>query len=178
MTAFQCAFPHCFTTNVTATAIAASFIPSSPLHFFTVSAIPPCLCDTFPKFGDLFSHRGPYEVTIPLGWASEGDRAPQFRQRILLFLRCHLTVPHGSGQPRVMVVKCDTCKISSAHAHLACMKSTVGDIGNRHSMQVTHSYKERIFRLFPPQLKANLWMIWHHKLNCRWVQNIVNFKEW
>ena len=57
MAAFQCAFPHCFTTNVTATAIAASFIPSSPLHFFTVSAIPPCLCDTFPKFGDLFSHR-------------------------------------------------------------------------------------------------------------------------
>ena len=30
----------------------------------------------------------PYEVTIPLGWASEGDRAPQFRQRILLFFRC------------------------------------------------------------------------------------------
>ena len=58
MTAFQCAFPHCFTTNVTATAIAASFIPSSPLHFLTVSAIPPCLGDTFPKFGDLFSHRG------------------------------------------------------------------------------------------------------------------------
>ena len=44
----------------------------------------------------------PYEVTIPLGWASEGDRAPQFRQRILLFLRCHLTAPHGSGQSRVM----------------------------------------------------------------------------
>ena len=47
----------------------------------------------------------PYEVTIPLGWASEGDRAPQFRQRILLFLRCHLTVPHGSGQSRVMEVE-------------------------------------------------------------------------
>ena len=44
----------------------------------------------------------PYEVTIPLGWASEGDRAPQFKQRILLFLRCHLTVQHGSGQSRVM----------------------------------------------------------------------------
>ena len=38
------------------------------------------------------------------------------------------------------------------------------DIGNRHSLQVTHSYKERIFHLFPPQLKTNLWMIWHHKL--------------
>ena len=47
------------------------------------------------------SHR-PYEVTIPLGWANEWDRAPQFRQRILLFSRCHLTVPHGSGQSRVM----------------------------------------------------------------------------
>ena len=64
----------------------------------------------------------------------------------------------------MIVVKCDTCKISGAYAHLDCIKSTVGDIGNRHSMQVTHSYKERIFPLFPPQLKANLWMIWHHKL--------------
>ena len=41
-------------------------------------------------------------MTIPLGWASEGDRALQFRQRILLFSRCHLTVQHGSGQSRVM----------------------------------------------------------------------------
>ena len=64
MTAFQCAFSHCFTTNVTATAISASFIPSSPLHFFTVSAIPPCLCDTFPKFGDLFSHRDVAEQRV------------------------------------------------------------------------------------------------------------------
>ena len=46
----------------------------------------------------------PYEVTMPLGWASEGDWAPQFKQRIQLFLRCHLTVPHGSGQSPVMVV--------------------------------------------------------------------------
>ena len=61
----------------------------------------------------------------------------------------------------MIVVKCDTCKISEsgAYTHLDCIKSTAGDIGNRHSMQVTHSYKERIFRLFPPQLKANLWMI-------------------
>ena len=64
----------------------------------------------------------------------------------------------------MIVVKCDTCKISGAYAHLDYIKRTVGDIANRHSMQVTHSYKERIFRLFPPQLKANLWMIWHHKL--------------
>ena len=60
----------------------------------------------------------------------------------------------------MIVVKCDdTCKISGAYAHLNGIKSNVGGIGNRHSMQVTHSYKERIFRLFPPQLKANLWMI-------------------
>ena len=55
--AFQCAFSHCFATKVTVTTIAARFILSSPLHFLTVSAIPPCLCDTFPKFGDLISHR-------------------------------------------------------------------------------------------------------------------------
>ena len=29
-------------------------------------------------------------------------------------------------------------------------------------MQVTHSYKEHIFHLFPPHLKTNSWMIWHH----------------
>ena len=62
------------------------------------------------------------------------------------------------------VVKCDTCKISGAYAHLDCIISIVGDIGNRHSMQVTNSYKERIIRLFPPLLKTNFWMIWHHKL--------------
>ena len=65
----------------------------------------------------------------------------------------------------MIVVKFDMCKISGAYAHLDCTTSTVGDIGNRHSsMQVTHSYKEGIFHLFPPQLKANLWMIWQHKL--------------
>ena len=64
----------------------------------------------------------------------------------------------------MIVVKRDTCMISYAYAHLDCITNTVGDIGNRHSMQVTHSYKERIFLLFPPQLNTNLWMIWHHKL--------------
>ena len=64
----------------------------------------------------------------------------------------------------MIVVKCDTCKISGAYAHLDCKTSTVGDIGNRHSMQVTHSYKERIFHVFSPQLKTNLRMIWNHKL--------------
>ena len=64
----------------------------------------------------------------------------------------------------MIVVKCDACKISGAYAHLGCITSIVGDIGNRHSMQVTHSYKERKFHLFPPQLKTNLWMIWHHQL--------------
>ena len=55
------------------------------------------------------------------------------------------------------VVKCDICKISGAYAHLDCIASTVSDIGNRHSMQVTHSYKERTFHVFPPQLKINSW---------------------
>ena len=62
------------------------------------------------------------------------------------------------------IVKWYTCKISGAYAHLNCIISTVGDIGNRHSMQVTNSYKERLFRVFPPQLKTNFWMIWHHKV--------------
>ena len=34
----------------------------------------------------------------------------------------------------MIVVKCDTCKIVGAYAHLDCITSTVGDIGNRHSM--------------------------------------------
>ena len=50
----------------------------------------------------------------------------------------------------MIVVECDTYKVSGACAHLDFITSTVGDIGNRHSMQVTHSYKERIFHLFPP----------------------------
>ena len=50
----------------------------------------------------------------------------------------------------MIVVKCDTCKISGAYAHLDCLTRTVGDIGNKHSMLVTRSYKERIFILFPP----------------------------
>ena len=76
------------------------------------------------------------------------------------------------------VVKCYTCKISGAYAHLDCIISTVGDIGNRHSMQVTNSYKERIFRLFPPQLKTISGWSDTTKFYCRWVKNIVNFKEW
>ena len=43
---------------------------------------------------------------------------------------------------RMIVVKCDTCKISGAYAHLDCIKSTVDDIGNMHSMQVSHSYTQ------------------------------------
>ena len=34
----------------------------------------------------------------------------------------------------MIVVKCDTCKIAGAYAHLDYITSTVGDIGNRHSM--------------------------------------------
>ena len=40
----------------------------------------------------------------------------------------------------MIVVKCDACKIPGAYAHLDCITSTVGGIGNRHSMQVTHSF--------------------------------------
>ena len=55
----------------------------------------------------------------------------------------------------MIVVRCDTCTISGAYAHLDCITSTMWDIGNRHSMQVTHSYKERMYHLFFPQLKTN-----------------------
>ena len=67
----------------------------------------------------------------------------------------------------MIVVKHDTCKISGAYAHLDSRlynKYCGWYIGNRHSMQVTHTCKERIFLLFPPQLKTNSWMIYHHKL--------------
>ena len=65
----------------------------------------------------------------------------------------------------MIVVKCDTCKIFGALAHLDCVTTSIaGNGGNRHSMQVTHSQKERMFRLFHPQLKINLWIIRGHKL--------------
>ena len=79
----------------------------------------------------------------------------------------------------MIVVKCDTCKISGSYAYLDCITSTVGDIGNRHSMQVTHSYKECIFHLFAPQVETYLWMIWHHKLKLplsakySWFQGMI-----
>ena len=126
----------------------------------------------------------PYEVTIPLGWASEGGRAPQFRQRILLFLRCHLTVPHGSGQSRIMclfigcmiVVKCDTCKICGAYAHLGSITSTVVilviDIACRSLILIKNVY----FVYFLPNSKLIYGWSDTTNLNCRWVQNIINFK--
>ena len=55
----------------------------------------------------------------PTGWASEGDRAPQFRQMILLFLRCHLTVAHGSGQSRVMK-QAKQCQVIVAIVYYSC----------------------------------------------------------
>ena len=74
------AFSHCFATKVTATTIVDSFIPSSPLNFLTVSAIPSCLCDTLLKFGNLVGDYGyPHSVgdleafaseQIPLNWSS------------------------------------------------------------------------------------------------------------
>ena len=78
-----------------------------------------------------------------------------------LIFDAHITDPLQTNMHKgcMLVVKCDTC----AFTHLDCITSTVGDIGNRYSMQVTYSYRESIFHLFSPQLKTNLWMIWHHK---------------
>ena len=72
----------------------------------------------------------PYEVTIPLGWASEGDRAPQFRQRILLFLTCHLTVSHGSGQSRVMKLRVP--RLPGMPATFSHQKPLVSQHASRH----------------------------------------------
>ena len=60
----------------------------------------------------------------------------------------------------MIVVKCDTCKICGAYAHLDCKATGIVDnVRNRQSMQVTHSQKERMFQLFHPQLNINLWII-------------------
>ena len=70
----------------------------------------------------------------------------------------------------------DCCQVWYAYTHLDCIRSTVCDIGNRHSMQVTHSYKGRIFLLFPPNSKVIYGWSDSTNLNCRWVQNIFNFQ--
>ena len=78
----------------------------------------------------------------------------------------------------MIVVTCDTCKIAAAYAHLDYITSTVGDIGNRHSMLALILIKNIYFIYFLPISK--LFRGWSDivNLNCCWVQNIVNFKEW
>ena len=65
-----------------------------------------------------------------------------------VFALCHSYNPHN------------TWKIFGAYAQLDCITtSIVGNVGNKHSMQVIHSQKGH------PQVKTNIWIIWHHKLN-------------
>ena len=88
----------------------------------------------------------------------------QFRQ-VIFDTRTHDPLQMNMHIGCMIVVRCDTCKIFGAYAQLDCKTtSIVGNVGSRHSMQVTHSKKRRIFKLFHPQLKTNLWIIWHHKL--------------
>ena len=54
----------------------------------------------------------------------------------------------------MIVVKCDSCKIFGAYAQVDCITTIVDNVGDRHSMQVTHSKK----------LKIRLWITWRHKL--------------
>ena len=68
-------------------------------------------------------------------------------------------------------------KISGAYAHLDCITSTVVDVGNRHSMQFTHSYNVYLIYFLPNSKLIYGWSDTTN-LNFRWVQNIANFKEW
>ena len=69
-------------------------------------------------------------------------------------------------------------RISGAYAHLDCITSTVGDIGNRHSCRSLILIKNVYFIYFLPNPKLIYGWSDTTNLNCRWVQNIVNFNEW
>ena len=77
----------------------------------------------------------------------------------------------------IIVVKCDTCKIFGAYAQLNCLAtSIVGNVSNRHRMQVTLSKKERMFLLFHPQLKIDSWKTWRHKLKLLLSVKYIQFQ--
>ena len=78
----------------------------------------------------------------------------------------------------VIVVKCDTCTISGAYAHLDSITSTVVilviGIACRSLIQIKNVY----FIYFLPNSKLIYGRSDTTNLNCRWVKNIVNFKKW
>ena len=78
----------------------------------------------------------------------------------------------------MIVVKCDMCKISGAYAHLDSMTSTVVILVIGIACRSLILIKNVYFIYFLPNSKLIYGWSDTPNLNCRWVQNIVNFKEW
>ena len=78
----------------------------------------------------------------------------------------------------MIVVKCDTCKICSAYAHLDSITSTVVILVIGIACRSLTLIKNVYFIYFLPNSKLIYGWSDTTNLNCRWVQNIVNFKEW
>ena len=78
----------------------------------------------------------------------------------------------------MIVVKCDTCKISGAYAHLNSITSTVVILVIGIACRSPILIKNVYFIYFFPNSKLIYGWSDTTNLNCRWVQNIVNFKEW
>ena len=78
----------------------------------------------------------------------------------------------------MIVAKCDTCKISGAYAHLDSITSAVVilviGIACRSLIRIKNVY----LIYFLPNSKLIYGWSDTTNLNCPWVQNIVNFKEW
>ena len=103
-----------------------------------------------------------------------------FRAGNFLHTHTHTAVPlHQNMLIGCMIaVKCDTYKISGAYAHLDCKKALwvillIG-IACRSFILIKNVY----FVYFLPNSKLIYGWSDTTNLHCRWVQNIVNFKEW
>ena len=78
----------------------------------------------------------------------------------------------------MIVVKCDTCKISGAYAHLDSITSTVVILVIGIACRSLILIKNVYFIYFLPNSKLIYGWSDTTNFNCHWVQNIVNFKEW
>ena len=76
----------------------------------------------------------------------------QFR-RVIFFLYTADPMQTNMHIDCMIVIECDACKIFGAYALLDYITTRIGgNAGNKHSMQVTHIKKLRIFQLFHPNL--------------------------
>ena len=78
----------------------------------------------------------------------------------------------------IIIVKCDTCKISGAYAHLDSITSTVVILVIGIACRSLILIKNVYFNNFLPNSKLIYGWSDTTNLNCHWVQNIVNFNEW